>query len=39
MPTSNHQRFRDKDLMLRVSPAMNRAQWDESRYEAFANSL
>src|SRR3990172_3990362 len=32
-------RFRNEDLMLMVSPAVDRARWDESRYEAFIDEL
>ncbi len=35
----DRQRFRNQDLMLRVSPAVDRARWDESRYEAFLDEL
>jgi len=33
------QRFRNEDLILRVSTAVDRATWDESRYEAFIDEL
>lgn len=36
---SERQRFRNEDLVLKVSQAVNRAQWDESRYEAFLDEL
>ena len=40
MPASaDRQRFRNEDLILKVSPAVDRAQWDESRYEAFIDEL
>lgn len=39
MPSSDRQRFRNEELMLRVSPAVNRARWDESRYEDFLDIL
>src|SRR3990172_4110384 len=32
-------RFRNEDLLLKVSPAVDRARWDESRYEAFIDEL
>jgi len=35
----DRQRFRNEDLILKVSPAVDRAQWDESRYEAFIDEL
>lgn len=36
---SDRQRFRNEDLMLTVSPAIDRARWDENRYEAFIDEL
>ena len=33
------QRFRNEDLMLKVSSAVDRSRWDESRYEAFIDEL
>ena len=36
---ADRQRFRNEDLMLMVSPAVDRARWDESRYEAFIDEL
>ncbi len=39
MPASDRQRFRNEDLMLRVSPAVDPARWDESRYEEFLDTL
>jgi len=39
MPASDRQRFRNEDLMLRVSPAVDPARWDESRYEEFLDAL
>lgn len=36
---TDHQRFRNEDLILKVSPAINRSQWDESRYEVFLDEL
>ena len=38
-PNLDLQRFRNEDLVLKVSPAVDRAQWDESRYEAFIDEL
>lgn len=35
----DRQRFRNEDLILKVSPAVDRGQWDESRYEAFIDEL
>jgi type III restriction enzyme len=35
----NLQRFRNEDLVLQVSPAVNRARWDESRYDQFLDAL
>ncbi len=35
----DRQRFRNEDLVLQVSPAVDRATWDESRYEAFIDEL
>lgn len=40
MPSDpNLQRFRNEDLVLRVSPAVDRSRWDESRYEDFLDEL
>ena len=40
MPASSErQRFRNEDLVLKVTPALDRARWDESRYEAFIDEL
>jgi type III restriction enzyme len=40
MPRSaDTQRFRNDDLILKVSPAVDRRQWDENRYEAFIDEL
>ena len=40
MPTNaDRQRFRNEDLILKVSSAVDRAKWDESRYEAFIDIL
>jgi len=40
MPSDpNLQRFRNEDLVLRVSPAVDRGHWDESRYEEFIDEL
>ena len=40
MPANaDRQRFRNEDLVLKVSPAVNRSRWDESRYEAFIDEL
>jgi type III restriction enzyme len=36
---ADRQRFRNEDLRLDVSPAVNRAKWDESRYEGFIDEL
>lgn len=39
MPANaDRQRFRNEDLVLKVSP-VDRARWDESRYEAFIDEL
>lgn len=38
-PNSERQRFRNADLVLQVSPNVNRSTWDESRYEAFIDEL
>jgi len=35
----DHQRFRNEDLLLQVSPAVDRAKWNENRYEAFIDEL
>lgn len=40
MPANaDRQRFRNEDLLLNVSQAVDRANWDESRYEAFIDEL
>ncbi len=40
MPANpDRQRFRNEDMLLKVSPAVDRAKWDESRYEAFIDEL
>ena len=39
MPNSDRQRFRNEELMLSVSPAVNPAKWDESLYEDFLDVL
>src|SRR5215217_7648145 len=41
MPTTNadRQRFRNDELILTVSSAVDRARWDESRYETFIDEL
>jgi len=36
---ADNQRFRNEDLLLKVSPSVNRAKWDESRYEGFIDEL
>lgn len=36
---ADSQRFRNEDLLLNVSPAVDRSRWDESRYEAFIDEL
>ena len=38
-PSADRQRFRNEDLILKVSAAVDRAKWDESRYEAFLDAL
>jgi len=37
--TADRQRFRNEDLILKVSPAVDRSRWDESRYEDFIERL
>lgn len=37
--SSDKQRFRNEDLLLKVSTAVDRSKWDESRYEAFLDEL
>lgn len=36
---ADKQRFRNEDLVLKVSTSVDRAKWDESRYEAFIDEL
>lgn len=38
-PSPDRQLFRNEDLVLKVSPAVDRARWDEGRYEAFLDEL
>jgi type III restriction enzyme len=35
----DRRRFRNEDLVLKVSSAIDRNKWDESRYEAFIDEL
>ena len=37
--STNQQRFRNEELILNVSKAVNREKWDEDRYEAFLDEL
>lgn len=37
--SADRQRFRNEDLVLKVSPAVNRGRWDEGRYEDFIEEL
>jgi len=40
MPSNaDRQSFRNEELVLKVSPTVDRAKWDESRYEAFIDEL
>ncbi len=40
MPTStDHQRFKNEDLLLKVGSAVDRAKWNQSRYEAYLEEL
>ena len=40
MPVNNeYQRFRNEDLVLKVSTNVNRIIWDESKYDAFLDEL
>ena len=40
MPRNNDRiKFKNEDLMLQVSPAIDRSIWDENRYEAFIDAL
>jgi type III restriction enzyme len=38
-PNLDLQRFRNEELVLKVSSAVDRARWDEGRYEAFIDEL
>lgn len=38
-PNADRQQFRNEDLLLKVSPSVDRARWDESRYDAFIDEL
>lgn len=35
----DRQKFRNEDLVLKVSEAVDRARWDESKYDAFLDAL
>src|ERR1051325_9575702 len=37
--TSDRQRFRNEDLILQVTPAIDRRRWNEDRYEMFIDEL
>jgi type III restriction enzyme len=37
--SGDSQRFRNEDLVLKVSPNVDRTRWDESRYEGFIDGL
>lgn len=39
MPANDRQRFRNEELMLRVSQAVDPAYWDETPYEEFLDAL
>jgi type III restriction enzyme len=39
MPDADRQRFRNEDLVLQVTEAIDRKKWDESRYEPFIDEL
>ena len=40
MPANpDRQQFRNDDLLLKVSLAVDRAKWDEDRYEGFLDAL
>jgi type III restriction enzyme len=40
MPVNvDRRRFRNDELLLKVSPAVDRAKWDENRYEPFIDEL
>ncbi len=40
MPRGNDRvKFKNEDLMLKVSPAVDRSIWDDNRYEAFIDEL
>lgn len=36
---SDTKKFRNEDLLLRVSPSVDRKKWDEGKYEAFLDAL
>ena len=36
---ADRQRFRNEDLILKVSKAVDRQKWDEGKYEAFLDEL
>lgn len=37
--TTDRQRFRNEELILKVNPNVDRSRWDESRYEAYLDEL
>ncbi len=37
--SSDRQRFRNEDLLLKIGTSVDRSKWDESRYEAFIDEL
>src|SRR6267142_3104170 len=38
-PLTDRQRFRNDELVLQVTHSIDRAKWDENRYEAFLDEL
>jgi type III restriction enzyme len=36
---SDRQQFRNEELLLRVTTAVDRSRWNENRYEAFIDEL
>ena len=38
-PNQDRQQFRNEDLLLKVTTAIDRNKWDENKYEGFLDEL
>src|SRR5262245_61397570 len=38
-PSQDRQQFRNEDLLLKVTKAIDRHKWDENKYEPFLDQL